>query len=686
MRAAERPRLAPGLKFVRHQNDAGISWVVKDPATRKYFRFGQLEAWVMQQLDGSNTLQDVCDALAAETGVRATTASLDVLVRRLKEVGLVERSGTERSALLMEQLRTQRRIRRESDNTLLRMRFSFGDPDVLLARLSDRFAFMFTTSFVAVSAAFFALYLVIIVAWWAPFSAMMAALYNPASLTLSALSLTWVVFAVVALIHELGHGVACKRFGGSVHELGAMSLYFMPAFYCNISDAWTFEKRAHRLWVTFAGGWVQLWIAGVAAIIWLLTEPGTWISTVAAVTTASAGALALLLNYNPLLPLDGYYALVDWLEMPNLRGRSFGYLGAVLKRYVLRLDVPVPQVTARERRILMAYGLLAAAYTSAILAIVALFAGRFLITRLHWWGVLLTLLLLLGVTWGPRATAAMLARRVIAEKLPRGPRLRRAATWLAVASLIVVAAAAAAPWTVRTPARVLVEPAARTWVRPARDARLAEVRVVDGMSVQAGDTLAVLRDPRLDLELVRATARVRVLERVGAAARSRGDAASARAAEMEQATMRDRLAALQQQRDELVLRAPGAGVLATPLLDERVGAMIAAGDSLLELWQPGPPRARLVVPAGRGGEVRAGATLRVRFPAYPGLTWHGTIERVETAADGTVLHAIASIPEHPAHPLLPGMLGRGRIDVARTTVGGAAVRNIRRLKRLELLL
>jgi putative peptide zinc metalloprotease protein len=686
MQGTERPRLARGLKFVRHENDAGISWVVKDPGTRRYFRFGQVEAWVMQQLDGSSTLQEICDALAAEIGLRATPAALDVLVRRLKELGLVERSVMERSALLVEQLRTQRRIRRESEHTLLRMRFSFGDPDALLARMSDRLAFLFTPGFVMASAAFFALYLLIIIAWWAPFSTLMTTLFNPTSFTLPFLALTWGVFAAVALVHELGHGVACKRFGGSVHELGAMLLYFTPSFYCNISDAWTFEKRAHRLWVTFAGGWVQLWIAGAAAIVWVVTEPGTWISTLAAVTTASAGALALLLNYNPLLPLDGYYALVDWLEMPNLRGRSFDYVGAVLKRHVLRLDAGVPPVTARERRVFLTYGLLAASYTTAILAIVGLFVGRFLVARLEWWGAALTLALVLAATRRPRAAAATLVRRLIAEKLPRGRRLRRTAYVIGAAVVILFGAAAATPWTVRTPAAVLMEPAARVWVRPAREARLIEVRVTDGTPVRPGDTLAVLRDPRLELELVRAASRLQLLERSAAAARSTGDAAAARAAEMEHAALRGRLATLEQQRDDLVLRAPVAGVLATPLLDERVGAFVAAGDSLLELWQPGPPRARVVVPARRGGDVRPGAVLRVRFPAFPDLTWHGTVERVEAAADGTVLHAIAALPESPDHPLQPGMTGRGRIDVARTTIGGAAARSLRRLKRLELLL
>jgi putative peptide zinc metalloprotease protein len=35
--------------------------------------------------------------------------------------------------------------------------------------------------------------------------------------------------------------------------MGFMLLFFMPALYCNVSDAWLFPERSKRLWVTFAG-------------------------------------------------------------------------------------------------------------------------------------------------------------------------------------------------------------------------------------------------------------------------------------------------------------------------------------------------------------------------------------------------------------------------------------------------
>jgi len=58
----------------------------------------------------------------------------------------------------------------------------------------------------------------------------------------------------VITFHEFAHGITCKHFGGSVRDLGFMLIYFQPAFYCNVSDAWLFPEKRKRLWVTAAGG------------------------------------------------------------------------------------------------------------------------------------------------------------------------------------------------------------------------------------------------------------------------------------------------------------------------------------------------------------------------------------------------------------------------------------------------
>src|SRR5439155_438453 len=107
--------------------------------------------------------------------------------------------------------------------------------------------------------------------------------------------------------------------------MGFLLIYFQPAFYCNVSDAWLIAEKSKRLWVTISGPYLEIFLWALAVIIWRVTEPGTWPSAVALVVVATS-ALRLFINLNPLIKLDGYYLLSDALGIHNLRARAFGYL------------------------------------------------------------------------------------------------------------------------------------------------------------------------------------------------------------------------------------------------------------------------------------------------------------------------------------------------------------------------
>ncbi len=84
----------------------------------------------------------------------------------------------------------------------------------------------------------------------------------------------WIALAVVKVIHEFGHGLSCKMFGGEVHELGLLFLCFSPAMYCNVSDAWKMPNKWHRILISYAGIYVELLIAAIATFVWWNT-PGS---------------------------------------------------------------------------------------------------------------------------------------------------------------------------------------------------------------------------------------------------------------------------------------------------------------------------------------------------------------------------------------------------------------------------
>ena len=103
-------------------------------------------------------------------------------------------------------------------------------------------------------------------------------------------------------LHEFAHGLTCKHFGGEVHEVGFLMLFFIPCFYCNVSDAWLFREKSRRLWVTLAGGYFDLLAWATAAFVWRLTAQDSMINYLAWVILSVLGVRNLF-NFNPLLKL-----------------------------------------------------------------------------------------------------------------------------------------------------------------------------------------------------------------------------------------------------------------------------------------------------------------------------------------------------------------------------------------------
>src|SRR5262249_11148421 len=73
----------------------------------------------------------------------------------------------------------------------------------------------------------------------------------------------WLALGLVKIIHEFGHGLSCKAFGGEVHEMGFLFLCFSPCLYANVSDAWTLPNKWHRIVISAAGIYVELIIAAI---------------------------------------------------------------------------------------------------------------------------------------------------------------------------------------------------------------------------------------------------------------------------------------------------------------------------------------------------------------------------------------------------------------------------------------
>jgi multidrug resistance efflux pump len=362
----------------------GLRVVVKVPETRRFYQFRQAEYAIVRRLDGVRSAETIASEASSELGAELDAADVQAFVTQLGDLGLLE--GTARGS------RKQPWVQ----GTPLWIRFKAFDPDALLDRWIGRIRFLFTPQFVVLSATSMVLALILTATQHDAILRDMASLWR-----IENLGLAWVTVLVVTAGHEFAHGFTCKRFGGEVHEMGFLLIYFQPALYCNISDAWLFPKRSHRLWVTFAGAYFELLVWAVATLLWRVLEPGTWMSLAALVVMATSG-IKLFFNLNPLIKLDGYYLLCDLLDVPNLRQRAFAYIKRGLRRV---FGFPVTETaqppTSRERRIFVAYGLMAMTFSYWFLSQIALGFGGYLTWRYQGWGFVMASGLVTAMFWSP---------------------------------------------------------------------------------------------------------------------------------------------------------------------------------------------------------------------------------------------------------------------------------------------
>jgi multidrug efflux pump subunit AcrA (membrane-fusion protein) len=686
----KRHRLRGDLTIVEQTYRGETSYVVKDRAAQKYYRFKPLEALVMQQFSGEHTAAEIAAALA-EQGVPLKPAAVEGFARKLDQMGLLERSVAEKSVLLMERLRAERnrRVRRTHyTGSILRMRWSVGNPDAFFNRWMPRLRFCFSRPFLIGCVALFGVYFAIVLGNWPSFVTSLASMYSFENLTLGAILVFWVTVMTVIVIHELGHGFTCKYFGGEVHEMGAMLIYFQPAFYCNVNDAWTFPDKRARLWVTAAGSWIQMAVSGIAAVIWVTAQPGTVIWQAALSAVLFGGAVTVLANMNPLIPLDGYYALCDAMEMPNLRKRAFQYVGWLFKREVLRLEVPEPDVDERERRTFVTYGLLAIAYSTTILAVVLSRVYGWLSAALGTVGILAFALLVWNVIrrhvhgWTQALTTSLREHRNL-----WGSKSRWSPVLLALATLLLLLAVA--PWPIRVDGTFRAGGLSELALTAPHEGVLARIYADEGTLVPAGAPVVAIWNPELQrraLELRRLADSLTLREQQ---ARGRGAAAEARFVEAERLRRAAELASLEARLGALTLRAPVAARVATPRLGEMVGRRIEAGDTAV-LLLGGPDSLRLSIALERAGATLVRPDMPVElFPfTNPGAGARARVAGVSAVATGGAgpgeITVWAIVPFGSA--FRPGGTGEARIAVRRSSVLGAVWWAVRKRFRNDLLL
>lgn len=383
------PPLRLDVKVRKLVQQGETSYVLKEPDKQEYYRFSYPQYELIKLFDGIHDLSSVVDKFNRESEeYEYDTEAAESVYNACKDYQVLKRTKQEENAALLERIKDERKKSMlQAKGSILMMRFQLVDPNNWFNRIIDSIRFMWHPNAFKIQAGFIAMALLIILFNVDRFVQDFSQVYLQTQAV--GLLYIWIIALCAIAIHECGHGLTCKYYGGDVHEMGFLLLAFQPCLYCNVNDAWLFENKSHKIQVALAGVWVEMLLAAVATMVWLLVDVHNPVGYVAFVLMTIGTASSLFVNLNPLLKFDGYYILTDWLEMQNLRQNAIGWFSWNLKTKLFNSDEEQPfNPSPRERRVYWIYGTAVVIYMTMMLSFIAWLGYQFIYAQFGFFAII----------------------------------------------------------------------------------------------------------------------------------------------------------------------------------------------------------------------------------------------------------------------------------------------------------
>lgn len=488
--------------MTRHVYRGQIWFVVQDQSGGRFHRLSPAAHALLMRMDGTRTVQSLWEeANESANGEICTQDEIVDLLVQLHAADLLQADSTPDSAALLERKRKKRQQTfKQWFLNPMSIKIPLFDPDPFLARWAPRLAWCFSKRGALLWLAAVLPALLLAGSNWSALTMNM----SDRVLSSSNLLVMVVVFPLLKIAHELGHGLATRVWGGAVHQMGVMMLVFAPVPYVDASSSAAFSSKYRRATVAAAGMLVELLLAALAMYVWVLAEPGV-VRAVAFNVMLIAGISTVVVNGNPLLRYDGYYILSDLIEMPNLAQRGQKYLTWLWDRYVFGVhDQEPPVESTSERRWLVSYTPLAWCYRVFVtLSIVLFVGGEFFI-----FGTLLAL-------WGAFSLVGMPLWKAYKHVVHSPGLQRRRARAVRISSAIVAATLVIGfllPMPLRTKAEGVIWLPEQSILYAGGGGFFQRWLVEPGSRVTRGTPLFVLEDELLATELAVAQAKVAEVE------------------------------------------------------------------------------------------------------------------------------------------------------------------------------
>ena len=569
---------------VHKQRFRGADWyVLRDTYTQRFYRVTPRAYAFISRLSPATTVDDTWRQFLADNPIDAPGQEevVGVLGELHQNNLLLYRSRADGLAMFRRKRDFEQRELRGKLLSFLYIRIPLWDPNDWLNQRTGLINALFSKFMAWVWIAF-------VLAGGAIALSHARALSDATQGILAVDNLIWLYLCMAGLktAHEFGHAFMVKRFGGEVHTLGVMLLILMPLPFMDATASWAFRSRRQRALVGAAGMIVELFLAAIAAIIWVNTGPGL-IHSLAFNVMFIGSVSSIVFNGNPLMRFDAYYVLCDLIDIPNLYQRANQQWLYFADRYLLGTeDTESPAKDKREWAWLTGFGITSFIYRMIVVAAIVMFVTD------QWFMV--------GVVFAA-TTAFMLVVTPVKQwwRHITGGRTARNRRRAMLASLALIALPLAFITWVPLPTSItapgVVEAVRATTMPAPLSGQLVALNVQDGQQIEAGAVILQIASPELDADLAitRAQARETELMRNMALAKSISDVP---ALDARLNMLRERETELTEKQEALTLRARHRGVWVAPGLNQRVNSWLAKGERLGELVELGAMRFVAVIP------------------------------------------------------------------------------------------
>jgi putative peptide zinc metalloprotease protein len=622
------PRFRPDL-VVRRVVEAGdAGYTIYDPARNSYFRQDAMTRFLCTLLDGKRTHDEVLEELGERYPQYGFDREfVDEALDSLKQQGFLE-DAFNRNLLVQERAKAARKrlLSSESLKNVLSIQFASFNPMPLFKVIYPWTKVIWSKWWVlGVTLAS----IIAVVILWERRDEVVGNLFTIFTLegsTWVGFAILWIVLFGIVVLHEFGHGLCNLHYGGESKQLGFLLMYFTPAMYCDVSDLYFIEKRWPRVAVALAGGYIELQIFALGTFIWALTPPDLLIHQIAYRVLLFSGITGIIFNYNPLIKWDGYYVMLGWLDIPEIRERSFAWMKAKAIGLITGKPQETEALTRRERRVFIIYGLLAIVYSVFFLWISVMLVRGLLVGSFQETGFVLFVLFLFLVTRGMLRNLVRTTRMLVLEHA--GLIRKKWAMILAGVAVLIAVFVIPLPHSVKVHA--VLAPNHPTPVRSPVDGRVAALLVREGVPVKTGTIVAVITSPALDADRA---ADLAAREEASVEARQ----AAIEYRESHHADVRGeraRWAASEWAGKQAHLASPIDGIVLTRRAETLEGFEVEAGDSLITVGKVDSLRVVLMMSEREVGDLAVGREAGLRLRSDPGKTHHFPIDYIDLAPVG----------------------------------------------------